>query len=107
MSHAISNNPFALVRDHVKGTDTWEQWDGKEPLYSKRRQREVVLLAYGPYFARDDDGFWYGPFTLKEQAVNFQRVMLDLPRAVHSRQEIKLTPKGRTLINEMLRLMPS
>lgn len=74
MPHAISNGPFALVRDHCTGTDTWKPWSDGIP-YS--RDSEVLLTVYDFWFARDDeDVTWAGPFRYREQAQAFTQTMM-------------------------------
>lgn len=80
MSHAITNQPFALVRDHLRGTDEWH------PAVCVARlglcdRLEVVLSCFDFWFARDDGAHWYGPFKGREQAANFLRVTQALVRA--------------------------
>lgn len=80
MSHAITNQPFALVRDHLRGTDEWHPTTCVDRLGLSKRL-EVVLRCYDFWFVRDEALGWCGPFKGREQAYNFLQVMQPMFRA--------------------------
>lgn len=81
MCHAISKGPFDLIRDELLGFDYWHKHGDKPLLPGNHRGRRVLLTVHDFYFAMDEEGDWFGPFQLRDQAVNFQRIMHTLPRA--------------------------
>lgn len=74
MSHVITNQPFALVRDRLYGTDEWYPLACVEAAHRAQPSphAETVLTVYDFWFVRDE--VWCGPFRTREQAANFLAV---------------------------------